>query len=272
MSHYRLKVVLAAGYASTESIGHNRGMSDSTAGVTITELSGGRMPRRQRRAQLLAAARGVFVAAGYHAAAMDDIAEQAGISKPVLYQHFPSKLELYLALLEEQAAELVDRVRGAMTSTTDNRLRVHNAMAAYFDYVDADGEAFRLIFESDLRNQPEVAKQVEQTARTCMSAIADLISTDTGFSRERAELLAIGVTGAAELAARYWLSNNRSIPKEEAVELLVGFVWRGIAHFPMDEIHREHRHSPMSELSPDGKRRLTTRPPFGVNPTVLRGI
>lgn len=201
----------------------------------MSDLSGGRLPRRQRRTQLLAAARRVFVAAGYHAAAMDDIAEQAGVSKPVLYQHFPGKLELYLALLEEQAAELVERVRAAMTSTTDNRLRVHNAMAAYFDYVDADGEAFRLIFESDLRNRPEVAAQMEQAAAACMSAIADLIGSDTGFSRQRAELLAVGVTGAAELAARYWLAGGRSVPKDEAIELLVSLVWRGIAHFPMSE-------------------------------------
>ena len=68
---------------------------------------GQRLPRRERRAQLLDAAREVFVAQGYHAAAMDDIAEAAGVSKPVLYQHFPGKLELYLALLDESSASLV---------------------------------------------------------------------------------------------------------------------------------------------------------------------
>ncbi len=58
------------------------------------------MPRRERRDQLLESALEVFVAQGYHAAAMDDIAERAGVSKPVLYQHFPGKLDLYLALLD----------------------------------------------------------------------------------------------------------------------------------------------------------------------------
>ncbi len=62
-----------------------------------------RLPRPARRLQLLGAARDVFVAQGYHAAAMDEIAERAGVSKPVLYQHFPGKLELYLALLDESA-------------------------------------------------------------------------------------------------------------------------------------------------------------------------
>ncbi len=241
-TNFRSRHSVAAG------ISHNRGMPDSAVGVTVSELSGGRLPRKQRRTQLLAAARRVFVASGYHAAAMDDIAEQAGVSKPVLYQHFPGKLELYLALLDEQASELVERVRVAMTSTTDSRLRVHNAMAAYFDFVDADGEAFRLIFESDLRNQPEVAAQMERTARVCMSAIADLISSDTGFSRERAELLAVGVTGAAELAARYWLAGGRAVPKDEAVELLVGLIWRGIAHFPLsDSSDGNQEPGPMSE-------------------------
>jgi AcrR family transcriptional regulator len=61
---------------------------------------GSRLPRKARRAQLLESALEVFVAQGYHAAAMDDIAERAGVSKPVLYQHFPGKLELYLALLD----------------------------------------------------------------------------------------------------------------------------------------------------------------------------
>src|SRR2546421_12267588 len=111
-----------------------------------------RLPRSARRKQLLAAAQEVFVAQGYHAAAMDDIAERAGVSKPVLYQHFPGKLELYLALLEEHAAGLVKRVRQALESTTDNRARVSASIAAYFDFVDGDGEGVRLVFERDLRH------------------------------------------------------------------------------------------------------------------------
>ena len=69
--------------------------------MTLNQLSRGqRMPRSERRAQLLEAAQAVFVAQGYHAAAMDEIADRAGVSKPVLYQHFPGKLDLYLALLD----------------------------------------------------------------------------------------------------------------------------------------------------------------------------
>ena len=75
---------------------------------------GTRLPRDQRRAQLLDAANEVFTSKGYHAAAMDDIADAAGVSKPVLYQHFPSKLDLYLALLDQSCDRLVEIVEEAL--------------------------------------------------------------------------------------------------------------------------------------------------------------
>src|SRR5213083_563914 len=102
----------------------------------MTAASGGaqtagrptRLPRSARRKQLLAAAQQIFVAHGYHAAAMDEIAERAGVSKPVLYQHFPGKLELYLALLDTHCDALVERVRGAMSDTDENKERVRGAV------------------------------------------------------------------------------------------------------------------------------------------------
>src|SRR6266536_5189832 len=95
-----------------------------------------RLPRHERRRQLLDAALEVFVSQGYHAAAMDDIAERAGVSKPVLYQHFPGKLELYLALIDEQAETLKSAIRDALARTDDNRERIHAVLSAYFEFVD----------------------------------------------------------------------------------------------------------------------------------------
>jgi AcrR family transcriptional regulator len=121
------------------------------------------MPRQARRRQLLEAALEVFTARGYHAAAMDEIADRAGVSKPVLYQHFPGKLELYLALLDESVATLTESVGAALRSTTDNRDRVNATFSAYFDYVAAQGEMFKLVFESDLSNEPAVRQRLDQT-------------------------------------------------------------------------------------------------------------
>src|ERR1700712_3955313 len=97
---------------------------------------GSPLPRTERRAQLLAAAQRVFAENGYHSAAMDEIAEEAGGSKPVLYQHFPGKLDLYIALLESHVDELVRRVQEALASTTDNRQRVPATVGAFFDFVN----------------------------------------------------------------------------------------------------------------------------------------
>lgn len=192
-----------------------------------------RLPRSARRKQLLAAAQEVFVAQGYHAAAMDDIAERAGVSKPVLYQHFPGKLELYLALLDVHCEALVRNLVNAIAEVTDNKIRVQAAMQAYFDFVDDNGEAYRLVFESDLRNDPAVRERVDRVEQGCIAAITDTIIADTGVSRARAELLAVGLTGAAEIAARYWLASGRQVPKAEAVGLLATLAWRGIASFPL---------------------------------------
>jgi AcrR family transcriptional regulator len=196
-----------------------------------------RLPRSARRKQLLAAAQQVFVAQGYHAAAMDDIAERAGVSKPVLYQHFPGKLELYLALLDTHCDALVEKVRQAMASTTDNEDRVRGATRAYFDFVDHESEAFRLVFESDLRNDPAVRERVDRVERESISAITDTIMANTGVSRARAELLAAGLVGAAETAARFWLAGGRQVDKPEAEQLLTALSWRGIASFPLQGEH-----------------------------------
>src|SRR4051795_6739070 len=209
----------------------------STASGTQATGRPVRLPRSARRKQLLAAAQQVFVAQGYHAAAMDDIADRAGVSKPVLYQHFPGKLELYLALLDTHCDAMVERIRSAMDATPDNKERVRGAVKAYFDFVDHEGEAFRLVFESDLRNEPAVRQRVDRVESGCIAAITDTIMGDTGVSRARAELLASGLVGAAEIAARFWLAGGRQVDKAEAEALLTTLSWRGIASFPL---HGEH--------------------------------
>ena len=201
----------------------------------IAENSRGvRMPRTVRRAQLLAAAQDVFVANGYHAAAMDEIAERAGVSKPVLYQHFPGKLELYLALLEAHVDELAQRIRQALSSTTDNKQRVHAAVGAYFDFVDREGQAFRMVFESDLRSDPAVQRAIERATAAGVDAITDTIIADAGLDEDRARLLAVGLVGMSEVSARSWLDANSKVSKEEAITLISTLAWRGIgAGFPL---------------------------------------
>jgi AcrR family transcriptional regulator len=149
----------------------------------------------------------------------------------VLYQHFPSKLELYVALLDQHIGMLQSRVRAALGSTDDNRERVANCIRTYFDFVDDPGGAFRLVFESDLRNEPAVRERVERSLQLSVTALADTIARDTGLERNEAELLSCGLAGVAEVSARWWLT-RRDIGKERAIELVQALAWRGISGYP----------------------------------------
>ena len=191
-----------------------------------------RMPRPARRLQLLGAARDVFVAQGYHAAAMDEIAERAGVSKPVLYQHFPGKLELYLALLDESVDELIKAVSEALSSTNDNRQRVPATFKAFYDYVAGAGEEFRLVFESDLSNEPAVRDRLDRAMHECADMVAQFIREDAGVSIEEAHLLGVALVGMAQVTARYWLGTDRAIPKDAAEDLIARLAWRGISGWP----------------------------------------
>ncbi len=196
---------------------------------------GGRMPRRERRAQLLASALEVFVAQGYHAAAMDEIAERAGVSKPVLYQHFPGKLELYLALLDASCDQIIDNCRQALASTHDNKQRVAATIDAFYGYVAGESGAFRLVFESDLTNEPAVRAQLERVTNDCADMIAHVIHDDTGLPDEASRLLAVSLVGMAQVSSRFWLAEGSEVPRDEAVALVAGLAWRGIRGYPLTD-------------------------------------
>jgi len=194
-----------------------------------------RLPRHERRRQLLDAALEVFVSQGYHAAAMDEIAERAGVSKPVLYQHFPGKLELYLALLDESVDALVETVRDALRSNADPKQRVAATFGAYFEYVGGQGQAYRLIFESDLSNEPAVRDRLDLVQRQCAEMVSRTVKQDAGISDDEAHLLSVGMVGMAQVTARYWLSARDHIPREAAEQLVARLAWRGISGWPRSE-------------------------------------
>ena len=197
---------------------------------------GGRLPRQERRAQLLESALEVFVAQGYHAAAMDDIAENAGVSKPVLYQHFPGKLDLYLALLDQAVDKVIDGTREALESTDDNKQRVAATMHAFFSYVASEQGEFRLVFESDLTNEPAVRERIDRVTRECSDLIAHVIHDDTGLPDEASQLLAVSLVGMGQVSARFWLQDRLqgrdTIEQGDAASLVAGLAWRGIRGYP----------------------------------------
>jgi AcrR family transcriptional regulator len=194
-----------------------------------------RLPRHERRRQLLDAALEVFVSQGYHAAAMDEIADRAGVSKPVLYQHFPGKLELYLALLDESVDTLLETVRDALRSHAEPKQRVAATFSAYFEYVGGGAEAYRLVFESDLSNETLVRSRLDRAQQECAAIVSQAVKEDAGLSGDEAQLLSVGLVGMAQVTARYWLSTGHHIPREAAEQLVARLAWRGISGWPRSE-------------------------------------
>ena len=191
-----------------------------------------RLPRDERRAQLLAAALEVFTAAGYHSAAMDEIADRAGVSKPVLYQHFPSKLDLYLAVLDIHIDSLVFEIQKAIASTPENSNRVRATVVAYFNFIESEGEDFRLLFESDMSVEPAVRERLTRMTYDCAAAVSAVISLDTGLPQEAAMLLGVGLIGSAQITARHWLERDSKLSRQQATDLVSNLMWRGISGFP----------------------------------------
>lgn len=214
------------GYSATQSA------ADESAKVL-------RLPKAQRRIQLMDTARSVFVVQGYHSASMDEIAEQAGVSKPLLYQHFPGKLELYLAILDSGIEHLLDASDASLKNITDNKLRVHATIRSYIEFVDDPAGAYRLVFESDLTNEPDVRGRMAYLDREVIRRIAAVIKADTGLSESQAALLGAGLHGLAQVASTAWLGNPQ-ISRDEAVELLASLAWKGISGFPLS-------HPPMTD-------------------------
>ena len=190
---------------------------------TKTRLSG-----PQRRRQLLSVAGRLFADHGYHQLSMEQLADAAGVSKPVLYQHFPGKRELYLALVHDANAELEAQLRKALEGTTDNRERITSAIGTYFDFVE--DRRFRLLHSTADLADPEVREAVEASLTRVAQSIGELIAHDAGLSKEAANFLAAAVRGLATEGARWWLE-RQDVAKEDAVRLLARLVWRGLGFF-----------------------------------------
>ena len=187
-----------------------------------------RLSAPERRSQLLAVAGRLFAEQGYHGLSMEQLADAAGVSKPVLYQHFPSKGSLYRALVDDAIVELETRLRSALEGTTDNQARVQGAISAYFDFVE--DQRFQLLAGTAETAETDVRETVEAAYARVAVVIGRLIADDAGLSAESANFLASGVRGLATEGARWWLE-HRDVDKDEAVRLLARLAWRGLGSF-----------------------------------------
>ena len=104
--------------------------------------------------------------------------------------------------------------------------------AAYFEYVAGEGQAFRLVFESDLSNETAVRERLERGQQECAQMISQMVSQDAGLDDDEARLLSVGMVGLAQVTARYWLTTRDAIARETAEQLVARLAWRGISGWP----------------------------------------
>lgn len=199
-----------------------------------------RLPRDQRRAQLLDAALQAFSEGGYHQTLMDNIAVRAGVSKPVLYQHFDSKLDLYLAIARGVADEVLETLTSALASTDDNAERINACVGTFFDFVDRPRSGFPLLFASDMGQEPAVAALLDETRRACGEAMAAEVARETGVPREDAVLVGMSLVGIAQTAAMHWYDVRDTLPKERATDVVEALAWRGLVGLPVQGGAQEH--------------------------------
>jgi AcrR family transcriptional regulator len=169
----------------------------------------------------------VFAEKGYHATSMNDVAEAAGVTKPVLYQHFSSKRELFVELLTEIGTELRETIAKATADAAGPHQQVENGFRAYFRFVGERTDAFRVLFGSGARRDPEFASFARVAESSIADAIAELIVVE-GQPAAHRQLLAHGIVGMTEAASRYWLAHDREPDVDTLAAQLSGLAWAGM--------------------------------------------
>jgi len=193
-----------------------------------------RLPAAERRAALLDAALHVFASEGYRATTMEAVASRAGVTKPVLYQHFSSKHELFQHLLEEVTARMRAAVVDAVAAAGSPHDQVRRGFGAYFGFVSDQPAEFRLLFGEGVRSDEDFSATVRALELDIAAVIADLIIID-GASDEARLVLAHGVVGLAEATGRHWVSDPDAGDLTTIVDLVTELAWRGLRGRPGDD-------------------------------------
>jgi len=186
-----------------------------------------RLPAAERREQLLEVALQVFATRGFHQTSMNDVADAAGVTKPVLYQHFTSKRALYLELLELVSQRLMHVIDEATSSAGGPREQVQRGLQAYFRFVVESRDEYQLMFGGGTRRDAEFAQEAARLERSIAAVIAELIVVE-GLADHDRVLLAHAIVGLAEGATRHWLADDLDLDPDDVAARVSDLAWRGL--------------------------------------------
>ena len=199
-----------------------------------------RLTAEERRELILDAALEVFAARGYHGSSIDEIANAAGVSKALIYEHFPSKRDLHVSLLERHVQEIFERLAEAAATDDPGEVRLRGGVNAFLEFVETRRDAFRMLFRDAV--EPEVAEIIASVQRQAAAAVAGLIATeprarpedDPERDRMAVEMVGQQLTGAVQSLALWW-GDHPEIPREVLVDSVMNFAWVGLERLKAGE-------------------------------------
>ena len=185
-----------------------------------------RLPAGERREQILDVAVEVFAKQGYHATSMNEVAEAAGVTKPVLYQHFDSKQDLYLALIDDVGTRMSNAIAKATAGAATGKAQTELGFRAYFRWVADDHDAFLLLFSTQANRDAVATQAIRKITADAAKAIAPLIAIDIDPDKQRT--LAHGLVGLAEGVSRQLVERGESFDPDELGRLIANLAWAGL--------------------------------------------
>lgn len=197
-----------------------------------------RVSREERRRRLLAAASDLFGTQGYRRTEVEELARRAGVTKPMLYRHFPGgKAEIFMAVLDEHISALLRSLWEALGSSSDPRRRLQYGLRAYLTFAEENTSGFHLLVHSSGELDPEIGERLrevrETIARGLSTAISDVMKA-AGLDAEGAPLYAHAMLGGVESVVSWWLAEGKSPDRDKIVDQLLAFLWRGFDGLPRD--------------------------------------
>ena len=184
------------------------------------------MPRERREQLILNVAGGVFAREGYHSASMDEIADQADVSKPMLYAYFNSKEGLYLAYIERAGGELLERLESAAPRGVRPASALRARITEFLSFVEEHGDGWKVLFREVGSTRPfadQVAELRERIARAIRRMLEDGVAARPGYPEPAADAVAHALVGAGESLANWWL-DHPGVAREQVVEWYFGVV------------------------------------------------
>ncbi|MGI9605017.1 MAG: TetR/AcrR family transcriptional regulator [Acidimicrobiales bacterium] len=192
-----------------------------------TEGTTTRLGADERKLQLLVAALHTFGANGFTATSMNDVAEAAGVTKPVVYQHFDSKHHLYLELLSQTRSRLVELLSAAVESAGGPREQLERAFNAYFHFFADEPANFTVLYGEGVRSDPHFTEELRAVEDTFVSFTAEYIDIE-GVERDDRLMYARAVAGLLEGAVRRWIQEGERRNPDELSSMIFEFAWKGL--------------------------------------------